>query len=436
MSLFNNIKHILGGEARGRENPVLQFDSLGKWLQEREEAVEKRLDDETVDLRGDIRSAIQELKASLSGLKDEQHQEISPRMESVLRTAVPEFVAAMERALSRDVPDDDPETFYAAASSILVDVVRTIRTRGKYLPAAYPGTAGTMRSVSRRFGRAINEMTAAIHNAREEVDAIAECRDMCTTLERIRRDYDRTRRSLLESTDRLRRLNEEINAVESEEERLRSSPEFMDIIEKEEMLASAERRLKEAKEEYKRRAKTAAGLFRRGAKIAGDHGDQQGADRSRAAATLLESGSDFSEVKDAVRRGWGVLEELIDEGTLRVKKREERGLVRDNGPLPILLERLACRVASEEEAVTSLKEAVEGSEERRRWLEMEDAIAVLTRMKDDLLRSQVQQERRLERLEGEYRRILSHLRERLEDIAGDEIILQAPDLFENSGKDG
>lgn len=430
MALFDGLKNLLKADTTDEERQDLGLEDLDGWLGEREAAARRRLEEETQGPRADIRAAIHDLDTAVKTLAEEGHQDVPARVEAILRTAIPAFVTAMDRALAREIPDDDPEAFYAAASSMLTDVIRATRTRGKYLSAAHPETARSIRTTTQQFGDAINAMTGALHRSREQIAAVEECREAAGALERIRREYDTTRESMAEHETRLHTLNDALQSVEEEKERLASGPEVRESADREEKLRNARRRLEEVQDRYRRTQKTAAGLIRRAAKVAGGRGDEGAAASCRRALAVLEGEGGIRDLREVLPAAEESVHAMIDADALRIKNKEETALVRERGAVLSRVEMLSSRIEAERTACTSADEEWGASTGRHLLREVAERESRLTREKDDILQALVAEERHLERLEGDYTDTLLRLRERAQVLSKGEVRIRAPDLIE------
>jgi|GEM_PF-3319528 len=433
MALFDGLKNLLKADAEEESVRELGLEDLEDWLREKEEAARRRLEEEAQGPRADIRASVHDLEEAVRSLGGVDHQDVPARVEAILRTAIPAFVTAMEKALARELPDTDPEAFYAASSSILTDVIRATKTRGKYLSMAHPETARSIRTATQQFGDAINTMTAALHRFREQIAAVEECREAAGALERIRTDYDRTRESMTVHERRLHSLNDALQSVKQEEERLASSPEVRETVEKEERLHNARKRLEKVQDTYRRTQKTAAGLIHRAEKDAEGRGEVTAAASCRRARAVLEAGADIGELREVLPAAEECVHAALDGDAVRIKNKEEQTLVKERGAILTRMEMLSSRIEAERTTCASAEEEWELSAGRHLQREASDRESRLIREKDDVLQALVSEERHLERLESDYAGTLLRLSERAQVLSKGEVHIRAPDLIGRHG---
>ena len=181
----------------GKKEPEVFTISMGAvpaWLNGREKTARSALLSETGETQKKIRDAI----LNCSRLPIPLHRqsripEIHPKLKSIAKNSLPQFVKAMNASLAKELPDE-VEEFYPAAVECLKSCLNSTKGQGRYLQAVFPEEMKAVKSGIDAIGHEINEITASLARYRKEKDIIDSALALHTALLDISADIRKQKR--------------------------------------------------------------------------------------------------------------------------------------------------------------------------------------------------------------------------------------------------
>jgi hypothetical protein len=171
----------------GKKEPetlIIAYASVPALLDEREQSARSALKDQTSQPVQEIRNGIARLQLIVSTIAGAEHEpEIHPKLKSIAKNTLPQFIRAMNTALSRELPADDIEAFYPAIVECVKNCLNSINGPGRYLRIVFPDEMKASRAGVDAIGHEINTITAALASYRKEITAITRTRELFGTIQ-------------------------------------------------------------------------------------------------------------------------------------------------------------------------------------------------------------------------------------------------------------
>lgn len=320
----------------GKKEPEVFTITLGavpSWLNGREKTARSALLAETSATQKKIRDAILNLQQITNTVAQaEQNEEIHPKLRSIARNSLPQFVRAMNSSLAKELPEDIEE-FYPAAVECLKSCLNSLRGQGRYLQAVFPEEMKAVKAGIDAIGHEINDITASLGRYRKEkhlIDAaLALHSEIMEISHDIRKAEDKDNRitvRITEMTDRIAAIDKELQALPADE-RMHEVDTLKAVVRESETRRDAAIRTNAAL------SMTASHVFRKAEKIAVRQKHPSEISALRQVMELLSDHSvpDTGELKAALDAACPVAERMIGAEEITLKNKEERAIFADTG---------------------------------------------------------------------------------------------------------
>jgi hypothetical protein len=414
----------------GKKDPevfVIAMGAVPAWLDGRGKTARATLLAETGEIQQKIRSDIRNLRQITDAVaRAEQDTAIHPKLRSIAKNTLPQFVRAMNASLARELPDD-VEEFYPAAVECVKGCVNSTRAQGRYLQAVLPEEMKAVKTGIDAIGRGINEITAALGRYRKEKElsdaALALHTALAELQEDIRKAGDKDRRIAL----RIDEMNERVAAIEKElaafpaDERMRE-PDTLRAA-----LKEAEDRRDAAMRTNAALSMTASHVFRKAEKIAARKKNSSEIAVLRHTMELLSDHRvpDTTELATSLAASCPVAERMIAAGEIVLKNKEERAVFSDTASFIADIGASCADLGTREAACRTAEERLDQHPllVRMRSLEREKAQLETMREKERLARAELQDwiQKSREKIPG----ICEELSKKIEGMVGGGVQLTA-----------
>lgn len=367
----------------GRKEPEVFTISMGAvpaWLNGREKTARSALLAETAEPKKKIRDAVLTLQKICQTIAQaEQESELHPKLRSIAKNSLPQFVKAMNAALSKELPDEIDE-FYPAAAECLKSCLNNVKGPGRYLLAVMPEDMKAVRSGIAAMGHEINTITGSLARYRKESDSIRSALALHAGILDIRSDIgkadekdERITSRIAEITDRIAAIGRELQTFPADERMTEVSALKNDIRE-------AENRRDAAMRTNAALSMTASHVFRKAEKIAVRKKHPSEIAVLRQTMELLSDHNvpDTSDLASALSAACPIAERMIAAEEITLKNKEERAVFSDTRQFSAslcasctdlgLLED-ACRIAEEKLASHPLLARIQSLEREKIQLE-------------------------------------------------------------------
>jgi hypothetical protein len=416
----------------GRKEPevfTISMDAVHAWLDEREKTARSALLSETGETQKKIKEAILNLQQITNTVAQaQQDEELHPKLRSIAKNTLPQFVRAMNASLAKELPDDVDE-FYPAAVECLKSCLNSTKGQGRYLQAVFPEEMKAVKSGIDAIGREINEITASLGRYRKEKTLIDSAFALHTALLDTRADIrkaeekdNRTALRITEMTDRIAAIEKELAAFPVDER-------TGEINVLKTAFQEAENRRDAAIRTNAALSMTASHVFRKAEKIAARQKRLSEISILKNVMELLSDHRvpDSGDLAAALAAACPVAERMIAAEEITLKNKEERALFSDTKQFStdicasctdLVLQEDSCRIAEEKLTSHPLLVRVHSLERERAQLEamLGKENQARVELKEWLLKTQ----EKIPDLTGE-------LTKKIEDMVGGSVQLQIDD---------
>src|SRR5512145_1780762 len=115
------------------ESVVVEFEALPRLLKSREEAAKAKYDATTEEPVRNIRNAAAQLQHIVNTIAGAEHDPaIHPKLKSIAKNTLPQFIRSMNSSLAKELPED-PDEFYPAAVECVKGCLNSMKGPGRYL---------------------------------------------------------------------------------------------------------------------------------------------------------------------------------------------------------------------------------------------------------------------------------------------------------------
>ncbi len=309
----------------------LLFAEMPAWLTGLEEAAAAGLAEGIRGPMADIRNAearLRLLTTTLAGA--EQDPVMHPKLKTIAKNSLPQFVRAMNSTTARELPDD-PEEFYAAAAECVKNCIQNTRGPGRYLQAIFPDEMKAIRMGIDEMGRGINTINPLLAAYRQRMAEVKAARAILDEIGTLRTDYTRSEERRQRMQVRCGEITGRCTAIDTELAGLPADPAMPEVEGLKKELAVLEGRRDEALRTYSALSMTASHVFRKAEKLASRDRHAPGGATLRAA---METLSDHNipapdPLGAALNAAWPVTLPLIEAGQISLKNKEERSMFAD-----------------------------------------------------------------------------------------------------------
>ncbi len=203
----------------GKKEPKVLTISMGSvpaLLNTRENTSRSKLLSETGEPQKKIRDGILKLQQITQTIAlAEQNEAVHPKLKSIAKNSLPQFVKAMNASLAKDLPDQ-VEEFYPAAVECLKSCLNSTRGQGRYLQAVFPDEMKAVKAGIDAIGREINEITASLSCYRKEKNLIDSARALHSALLDISADIQKAEEKDKRITLRITEITNRVSSIEKE----------------------------------------------------------------------------------------------------------------------------------------------------------------------------------------------------------------------------
>jgi hypothetical protein len=416
----------------GKKEPEVLTISMGEipaYLNGREQTARSALMLETAEPQKKIRDAVLQLQQVMTVIaRAEQDRQIHPKLKSIAKNSLPQFVKAMNASLAKSLPDEIEE-FYPAATECLKSCLNNTRGPGRYLQAVFPEEMKAVRSGIDAIGHEINTLTASLARYRSEKTSINAALALHTALLDIRTDTIKADEKDKRITTRITEMTDRIAAIENELQRFPSDDRMAEVNRLRDELNEAEGRRDRALRTNTALSMTASHVFRKAEKIAVRQKHPSEISLLRHTMELLSDHMvpDTMDLAAALTATCPVAERMIAADEINLKNKEERAIFSDTKQFSmdicasctdLGLQEEACRIAREKLASHPLLVRIHS-------LEREKAQLGTMLEKETQARIELNEWRR--KTEEKIPVLTEELKKKIEDMIGEGVHLQTDD---------
>jgi hypothetical protein len=416
----------------GKKEPEVFTISIGAvpaWLNGREKTARSALLSETGEMQKNIRDAILKLQQITNTITlAEQDEQIHPKLKSIAKNSLPQFVKAMNASLAKEMPDE-VEEFYPAAVECLKSCLNSTRGQGRYLQAVFPEEMKAVKSGIDAIGREINDITASLTRYRKEKTLINTVLSLHTALLDISADIQKAEEKDQRITVRITEMTNRIAAIEKELQAFPVDKQMAEVNTLKAALLEAENRRDTAIRINAALSMTASHVFRKAEKIAVRQKHPSEISALRHTMELLSDHAvpDTRDLAAALAAACPVAERMIAAEEITLKNKEERAIFSDTKQFiadicasctDLRSQEETCRIAQEKLASHPLLVKIHSLEREKAQLE--------TMLKKENL-ARVELKEWSEKTQEKILKLSEELTKKIEDIIGGGVQLQIDD---------
>ena len=315
----------------GKNEPEVFSINMGAvpaWLNGREKTARSILLSETGQTQKKIRDGILKLQQIANTVAQaEQDEELHPKLKSIAKNSLPQFVKAMTVSLAKELPDEIDE-FYPAAVECLKNCLNSTRGQGRYLQAVFPEEMKAVKAAIDAIGRDINDITASLARYRNDKNLIDSALDLHTALLDISADIQKAEEKNKRITGRITEMTERIAAIEKELAAFPADERMTEVSTAKTALLEAENRRNAAIRSNAALSMTASHVFRKAEKIAVRQKHPSEISVVRHTMELLSDHRvpDTGDLAAALATACPIVERMIAAEEITLKNKEERAI--------------------------------------------------------------------------------------------------------------
>ncbi len=416
----------------GKKEPevfTINLDDVPAWLNGREQTAWSTLLQETGDKQKNIRDAVLKLQQVTTAFaRAEQAPELHPKLRTIAKNSLPQFIKAMNASLAKELPDGIEE-FYPAAVECLKSCLNNTRGQGRYLQAVFPEEMKTVKSGIDVMGHEINEITASLSRYRNEKNLIDSARSLNTALAEIDEDIQRAGEKDERITLRLLEMTARNAAIQKELEAFPADDRMAEVDLLKKTLIAAELKRDAALRTNAALSMTASHVFRKAEKIAVRQAHSSEISILRHTMDLLSDHKvpDTTDLAAALAGACPVTERMIAAGEIPLKNKEERAVFSDTTRFradmcascaDLQVQEEACRVAGDNLASHPLLVRIQSLEREKSQLEI---------MLGKENQARIELKEWLQKTQEKIPTLSEELRKKIEDMIGVGVQLQIDD---------
>jgi hypothetical protein len=325
----NFLKKLFAGKEP--ESVIIPFDTLPQMLTEREAAAKVTLDSVSSEPVRNIRNAAAHLQLIVNTIAGAEHDpEIHPKLKSIAKNTLPQFIRSMNTSLAKELPEE-PEEFYVAAVECVKGCLNSVSGPGRYLQIVFPDEMKSARTGIDAMGREMNDITASLGAYRREITRLNEARVAYTTIIDTRTYLQKAGEKNQRITQRIREVRERVAAIDQERKDLQVDPRMSDAGQKKTALNDLEKHREETARAYAAISMTASHVLRKAEKIATRQNHPAEIATLQHAMSLLSHHElpDTMELGAALAAACPITERMIGAGDIALKNKEERAIFSD-----------------------------------------------------------------------------------------------------------
>ena len=315
----------------GKKEPEVFTISMGAvpaWLNGREKTARSTLLSETSETQKKIRDGILNLQQITHTVAQAEHnEEIHPKLKSIAKNTLPQFVRAMNASLAKELPDE-VEEFYPAAVECLKSCLNSTRAQGRYLQAVFPEEMKAVKTGIDTIGHEINDITAALARYRKEKNLIDSSLSLHTALLDISADIRKAEEKDQRITSRIAEITDRMAVIEKELASFPADERLAEVTMLKTALQDAENKRDAAIRTNTALSMTASHVFRKAEKIAVRKKHAPEISILRQTMELLSDHvvPDTGDLAAALAASCPVAERMIAAEEITLKNKEERAI--------------------------------------------------------------------------------------------------------------
>lgn len=423
-------KKIFG--AKEPEPVTIAFGSIPGMLDEREAAARSLLKEQTRGPEQNIRNGIAQLQLIVNAIAGSEHDpEIHPKLKSIAKNTLPQYIRAMNTAMAKELPNDSEE-FYPAAVECVKNCLNSIRGPGRYLQIVFPDEMKASRKGIDTIGREINAITGALGVYRKEMAALADARlryhaiiSSSEDLAKAAEKNQRSRQRIDETNKRLAEIGQELAAMPSD-------PGMAQFTEMKSYLHEQNVQLEEKTRTYAALSMTASHVLRKAEKIATKQKHTSEITVLKHAMALLSDHElpSCTELKTALTAAGPVVERMIGADEIVLKNKEERAVFAETGRFCTEMVQICTELHAQEDACRIAHEALDAHPIHQRTGSLEREKAQLEAMLKKEMQSQKDLAEWQQKTQNNLPVLREELKKKMEEII--ERTVQYSDVFPKS----
>lgn len=427
---MNSILKKIFGTKKPVPQVTLAFSEVPAWITGRESTAKETLVTATREPMREIRNGIATLQLIVTNIAGaEQDETLHPKLRSIAKNSLPQFVKAMKASLNKELPDD-PGEFYPVAAECVKNCLQNVHGQGRYLQVTFPDEMKAVRSGIDTLGRGINNINPVLAAYRKEMTGLAVCREKYETITGLMADFAASDEKVMRSHARIAEIRERVAAIEQELLSLSQDSRMRDIEEQRKAHAGLAEKRNDAARTYSALSMTASHVFRKAEKIAAKQRHPSEVNLLNAAMKVLSNHEipDTVKLDTALAAACPLAERMIADGDVVVKNKEERAIFSDTTRFR---EQIALAGRSLQDLEVQCQQAESAIASHPLLVKMQS----LEREKTQLAAMMAKDEQGLfelgqwrEKTQKQIPELLLHLREKIAEMSGDTVQLRDPEL--------
>ena len=313
------------------ETVIIEFSSIPTRINERQAAARTTLLVTTGEPIRNIRNASAQLRHIVNTIAGAEHEpEIHPKLKSIAKNSLQQFIKSMKAALAKELPEE-PEEFYTAAVESVKNCLNSVRGPGRYLQIVFPDEIKAARKGIDAMGTEINGITRALALYRSETTLLSDSNSRYHEIVSLIADIEKCNEKQLRIASRCGEIRERITAIEKERSALKEDP----LMHEAEMLRSDltahQKHYDDSARIYASLSITASHVIRKAEKIAVRKKNMTEVSDLQQAMALLSDHEipDVERLKTVLDAAFPVVSRMIESGEIPLKNKEERSMFAD-----------------------------------------------------------------------------------------------------------
>ena len=418
------------GTGKPEPEVSLALDAVPAWITEREGAAKAVLVSGTREPMAEIRNGIANLQLIINNIAGAEHDpDIHPRLKTIAKNSLPQFVKAMRTSLAKDLPED-PNLFYPIAAECVKNCLHNAHGQGRYLQAIFPDEMKAVRHGIDTIGRGINAINPQLAEYRKEMAGLAAARAAFDEVTGLRNDFSVSEEKVIRSHARISEIRDRHTAIERELAALLQDPGMHEIEEQKSMLADLSLKRDDAARTYSALSMTASHVFRKAEKIAGKQRHPSEIAVLNAAMDMLSDHEipDSGRLDEMLAASCPVAERMIAAGEVILKNKEERAVFSDTAAFRTSICAAGSELRALEERCLAAEKTLATNPLTMKMLSLEREKNQLAVMLEKENRGLFELQEWRSRTEKQIPELLGGLRKKIAGLSGDNVQLQVKDL--------
>jgi hypothetical protein len=349
----------------GKKEPkavLIAFASVPRLLDEREQSARSALKAQTSQPVQEIQEGIARLQLIVSTIAGAEHEpEIHPKLKSITKNTLPQFIRAMNTALARELPSDDVEAFYPAVVECVKNCLNSINGPGRYLRIVFPDEMKASRAGVDAIGHEINTITAALASYRKEITAVTRAREMFDTIQGNTETIAGAKEKEIRSRQRITEITGRLDEIARELSDLPRDPGMADAEKRKDHLHTLQTQHAELSRLYAARTMTTAHVLRKAEKIATRKKDGPEIAVLKEAMSLLSDHElpESSRLNSALAAAFPVAGRMTEAGEIALKNKEERAIFSDTEAFILEISRICSELRALEDDCRRVQQVID-----------------------------------------------------------------------------